>query len=407
MNHDQYIDKRPFSNIILKVSVLEEKHMEAGDKASNRFGGKGIVSTILPKNMMPRYKNSRGEYEYVDVIFNSSTMVNRENVGQTFELSINHIGAAIVDKIIGERMDVDSAYGLIYKFVSLCSPEQAEFMEEKRKYMSKDELAYFVESIIASGSIHLSMRPISDSMSIDKLNKIYKEFPWIKQNEIEVAVIGSNGVPRYVKARRDVVVGKQYIYRLKQFAEEKFSATSLSATNIRNENTKSRVKKDYKELYPNTPIRFGSMETNDMAHAGVEVLITNMMIHSLSPQARRLVEQMYTGNPFKIDIKLDSDSRNRSAEIANTYLKSTGRRMVFVKKRKIVRAPFLRSPFHFTEDPNRVPFRTLPEEMRNGFDYVEDFNNRQKLKEEAKSPFKFLPVKRDQNGIPIIPKAGE
>ena len=30
MNHDQYIDKRPFSNIILKISVLEEKQMEAG-----------------------------------------------------------------------------------------------------------------------------------------------------------------------------------------------------------------------------------------------------------------------------------------------------------------------------------------------------------------------------------------
>ena len=38
MNHDQYIDKRPFSNIILEVTVLEEKQMEAGDKASNRYG---------------------------------------------------------------------------------------------------------------------------------------------------------------------------------------------------------------------------------------------------------------------------------------------------------------------------------------------------------------------------------
>ena len=50
------------------------------------------------------------------------------------------------------------------------------------------------------------------------------------------------------------------IYQLvKQYAEEKFSATSLSATNIRNENTKSRVKKDFRELYPNTPIRFGKL----------------------------------------------------------------------------------------------------------------------------------------------------
>lgn len=38
MNNDMYIDKRPFSNIILEIDVLEEKHMEPGDKASNRYG---------------------------------------------------------------------------------------------------------------------------------------------------------------------------------------------------------------------------------------------------------------------------------------------------------------------------------------------------------------------------------
>ena len=72
-------------------------------------------------------------------------------------------------------------------------------------------------------------------------------------------MIGSDGSLRYIQSRRPIVVGKQYIFRLKQYAEEKFSATSLSSTNIRNENTKSRVKKDFRELYPNTPIRFGKL----------------------------------------------------------------------------------------------------------------------------------------------------
>ena len=90
MNNDMYIDKRSFSNIILEIDVLEEKTMEAGDKASNRYGGKGVCSTIWPQQFMPRYKNGKGEYEYVDVIFNSSTMINRENVGQTFELSLKY-----------------------------------------------------------------------------------------------------------------------------------------------------------------------------------------------------------------------------------------------------------------------------------------------------------------------------
>lgn len=206
---------------------------------------------------MPRFKNAKGEYEYVDLIFNSSTMVNRENPAQNFEISLNHIGTEIINHIIAEQLGLDEAYGLIHKFINMCSPQQAAYMEEKKQNMSREDLMFFVENIINSGCIQLSIRPYADKMTIDKIREIYKEFPFVKQNKVEVAMVGSNGKIRYIPTRRDMVIGKQYIYRLKQYAEEKFSATSLSATNIRNENTKSRVKKDFRELYSNTPIRFG------------------------------------------------------------------------------------------------------------------------------------------------------
>ena len=391
MNNDMYIDKRPFSNIILEVDVLEENMIEAGDKLSNRYGGKGVISETVPMERMPRFKNAKGEYEYIDIIFNSSTMINRENVGQTFELSLNHISAEIINYIIGNNLGLEEAYNLIYTFVAKCAPQQAAYMEERRKTMSRDELVFFVESIINSGTIHLSIKPISESMDIDRLRDIYNTFPFVQQNLVEVPVEGSDGSIRYVPARRRMVVGKQYIYRLKQFAEEKFSATSLSATNIRNENTKSRVKKDFRELYPNTPIRFGNMETNNMAHIGVEALISNMMIHSLSPQGRRLVEQMYTGDPFKIDIKLNSDSKNRSAEIANTYLKAIGRRLKFIKKRKQFGRITI-SPVSFDRDPYQHPVSFVPQSQREGFDYIKDFEERQKYEEKKRKAGAFSPI---------------
>ena len=383
MNRDMYMDKRSFSNILLEIDVLEEKQMEAGDKMSNRYGGKGVCSDIWPQEYMPRFKNAKGEYEYVDLIFNSSTMVNRENPAQNFEISLNHIGSEIINHIISEKLELDDAYSLIHKFINMCSPQQAAYMEEKKQTMSREDLMFFIENIIGSGSIQLSIRPYVDKMTIDKIREIYKEFPFVKQNKVEVAMVGSNGQIRHIPTRRNMVIGKQYIYRLKQYAEEKFSATSLSATNIRNENTKSRVKKDFRELYSNTPIRFGNMESQNMQHLNVEVLITNMMIHSLSPQGRRLVEQMYTGDPFKIDIKLDSDSKNRSAEIANTYLKTIGRRLVFLKKPK-VRKGIAICPVLFEKAPFRKAVEFVPEDMREGFDYEKDFQERKAFEEEKK-----------------------
>lgn len=394
-NKDQYIDKRTFSNIVINLTVLEELPMHAGDKASNRYGGKGVCSDIWPQECMPRYKNAKGEYEYADIIFNSSTMYGRENPGQIFELSLTHIGCEIINKIIADKLSLDQAYIMIYKYMSLCAPEEAAFLEEMKSKMTKDDLAFYINSIIDDGCIHLSIKPMSESMTIDRLAKIYKEFPFVKQNDIEVAIIDSEGRLRHIKARRRAVIGKEYIYRLKQFAEEKFSATSLSSTNIKNENTKSKNKKEFKTLYSNTPIRFGSMETNNMNHCGAEHVIANLMIHSISPQGRRLVEQMYTEDPFSIDIKLNSDSKNRSAEIANTYLKTIGRRITF-KKVKKAKVKLSYCPITFTKDPNRKikPIKFISQEdIDKGYDFEKEFWKHQeekRLKEErCKSPIRF------------------
>lgn len=135
-----------------------------------------------------------------------------------------------------------------------------------------------------------------------------------------------------------------------------------------------------------------------MGHIGVEALISNMMIHSLSPQGRRLVEQMYTGDPFHIDIKLDSDSKNRSAEIATTYLKAVGRRIRFIKKKKNIQKVTF-SPVSFDRDPYQVPISFVPIDKREGFDYVKDFKDRQKYydkvkKSGAESPVRFEGIDR-------------
>lgn len=356
--------------------------------------GKGVVSNIWPKKFMPRYKTRTGEYIYADVIFNSSTMVNRENPGQTIEQSVTHVGSSIIDRIKAARIPINEAYDMIFRYINILSPKQAAYMDEMKKSMRAEELAFFIESIIEAGAIHLSIKPISEAVDIDMIARLYEEFPWVEQDEVEITLSDSEGIPRYIPARRKMIISKQYIFRLKQFAEEKYSSTSLSATNIRNENTKSKAKKDSRVIYSNTPIRFGSMETNNFNHLGAEIVIANMMIHSVSPQGRRLVEQMYTtDNPFVIDIKLDSNSSNRSAEIANTFLKTIGRRLKFIKKKK-GGSPITFSPISFHSDPTPSPISFIPKQDWGKIDYEKDFKEkmrRKKLIDEGKvtSPISF------------------
>lgn len=142
------------------------------------------------------------------------------------------------------------------------------------------------------------------------------------------------------------------------------------------------------------------METNQLDHLGAELVVANLMIHSISPQGRRLVEQMYTCDPFSINIKLDSDSRNRSAEIANIRMKVIGRRLRFEKiKKKYNKLTYC--PIKFTRDPMSTPIRIIPEDKRKDYDYLAEELKHQKDKEyrmtQCYSPIKFYARKEKKD----------
>ena len=369
LNRDQYIEKnRPFSFMTVNITVLEELELNVGDKVTNMYGSKGVISRIIPQHLMPKMPNG----EYVDVILNSSTMYNRENPGQLFELSINHIGRSILEMISTGVYDENESFDLICDFIECVSPLQAQELKKWGSRLENIDKGFFVQSVMNDGCIRLSTLPISESFTIDKLAAMYDRFP-VTQCEIEVPVTDSNGNIRYVTARRKMTIGKQYMFRLKQFAEEKFMATSLSATNIRNENTKSKASRDYKEMYSNTPIKIGNMEAEDELHLGAENVIANLMIHSVSPRGRRLVEQFYTEDPFNIDIKLDNVASNIQAEILNTYLKTMGLRLKFMKiaKKKIGALKFNALVFNQNAKQEALFFNTEKD-----FDFLKDFEER-------------------------------
>lgn len=332
INGKKVMTKKPFSNIYIEYILLEERLFDVGDKCADRYGGKGVVSTVYPQHMMPKLPNG----EYADMIKNSSTMYGRENPGQIFEMSINYISMCILD-YLRKTPDIqpEDAYEFIFKFLGILVPEEEKDMRNYVQRLDADSYRFFLNTILEQQCIHVSAMPMSDTVTIDTIMALYDTFPWIKPVKLTVPIEDSKGNIRYVPTRKATILTSQYNLRLKQFAEEKFSATSLSSTNIMGENAKSKANKAFKELYSNTPIKFGPMETGDLAHMGTDAVIGNLMIHSLSPSARRQVEELYTGDPYDIDIHLNPDAKNRSVEKLNARLKTMGYKIVFRKRKRV------------------------------------------------------------------------
>jgi hypothetical protein len=363
VNGKKFMEKKLFSNIRIEFTVMENRPLGVGDKVADRYGGKGVISKIVPSELMPKMANGMP----IEMIKNSSTMYNRENAGQIFELEINYISMCILDRIRSGYYgdDVEAAMGEIMKFIQLQSPKQYEDMNRYIKSFDIQNLIYYLESILQKTCIPISNNPMSETMDIDKLGRLYEAFPWINQSYLMVPIVDSRGNYRFIKSRRPVIAAPIYCLRLKQFAEEKFSAASLSSTNIKNENAKSKASKNYREPNSNTPIKFGQMESGDFDHMGTEYVVINLLLHSLSPHGRRLVEEAAIGDPYNVDIKLDGRAKNRSAEILNTRLKAMGYRLVFNKKKKHKRYEFLRPALQFYERSPEDPiegFEIMPED---------------------------------------------
>lgn len=386
--HKYLRENKVYSGTLIEFIVLEENYPHIGDKLSNRYGGKGVIADIIPDELMARTETG----EIVDLYFNQSTCVNRLNDGQLKEQSISMISKRLIDYIAdkNDTISPDESMAMILEFLRIISPAQYTELSNMWAYLSDDDKEFFLDSIIEDNALLLSIKPLTESISLDSLDEVYKTFPWIDQYKMLVPIKSSNGQYRMVESRRKITCGYLYIYRLKQYAEEKFSVTNLSATNIRNENTRSKANKNYRSTHQNTPIMFGGMESGDMAHLGMETFVTALLIYALSPQARDETEDLWTKDAFDIDIRLGPDCKNRSVEVINTYFKEIGLRLVFEKQYKQIKTPITFATMKPVEILGK-PMLTIcsNEERIDPIKYMKKVNEDLKLKQ----LIKFAPIR--------------
>ena len=382
--------EKKYEGTIIDVYLLEKNIPSVGDKITNRYGCKGVISAIVPDENMPLLDNG----ERLDAYYTLCTCVNRENEGQLHEMSINFQSSRICEYISNNRVSTSEAIDIICRFISHISKQEADAMYKMLydKRNTDRDRQYFIDKILEDGFILIACKPISESMSLDKLNDIYKDFPFIKPYRVMSCITDSNGIVRYVPGRRTLIAGKVFMLRLKQYAEDKFSATSLSSTNLTNENAKSKSAKNYRSVLPNTPIRFGEMESEDERHMGAYIVVTNLMIHSTSPQARKLTESFVEDDPYEVNIQLDETCRSRNAEKAKVYLKAMGYVIGFYKKLKIKKRLFMPSNIKTPlpgEEKNRLFIQQHPDEAPgDGEEWFDILEKRRKNNEKDKRLFK-------------------
>lgn len=216
--------KQPGSGIVIEVVVHALNTAGSGNKLTNRYGSKGIISKVLPDHLMPRVlvdddsisrdiiqdiftiagsdKSGQVREEIVDVIMNPDATYSRKNYSQLNEASLSVVSSHLYSKY-------------------LTRDSTEEFIDTYSKYnpsIPKDPYALdalvHTKGIGAFGFVTGSVSSYN-TITIQSMLKelgISDRFPLY--------------YPEYGTVTEPVQVGFQYMFRLKQLPEESMKLTS-------------------------------------------------------------------------------------------------------------------------------------------------------------------------------------
>lgn len=298
-----------FDNIIINFTVMSESALSIGSKLANRFGGKGVVSKILPDEEMPITESGiRAE-----IICNALGVVNRLNSGQLFEQELNFISDNILAKARTIKSNKEKLM-YILDYIKTVNPEQYRGIA---KYIKKEGAEKFLKDTFKNG-IYIHQPPFWNNVNIDELKAIYEKYDWIEKYKCF-----KDGK----EMREPLIIAPVYFMKLKHQPKTKFSARSTSYLNNKGVPSKNMMYKRKQALYSSTPIKLGEMEHGNLLMALNPEEISRMTsLYATSKSNRESVVKtlLTTDNVFDIEEIPSTSSGNSNRKILDIYLKGMG-----------------------------------------------------------------------------------
>ena len=235
-------DRSEFEGTTLRFTIMRRVPFQVGSKISNRMGGKGVISRIVPMNEMPTTEDGRK----ADVILNPLGVHGRMNPSQLYEHELNYIASEISRKYEGDK-DIASHWRDILEFFDILGTGQADFLREQLGNDAKKIKAFVMH--VRENGLYIHQPPFFDNYTPDQLLQLYRHF--------EVEMTKFEGIDR------PLVFGSIYFMKLRHEPAGKLSSRAAGQVSILDVPFKSNER--YKKGTANVndgPVRFGKLLPN-------------------------------------------------------------------------------------------------------------------------------------------------
>jgi DNA-directed RNA polymerase subunit beta len=205
--------------IVIRYIYRYEKPTELGDKFANLHGNKGVVSRIIPDDLMPRDPNGKP----FDMIANQLGIVSRKNPGQLLEMYLSRACQYITDKLKEDvtKASYDTAINTLKEFYEVVYerfPRIKDQLIRQLNSMSDEDKKKVIDDFIDKGVIVYS--PPVNGLNLNDVLRIYQHYGWKFKDYVTLPEFGN------VKSKYPCAYGYVYWLKLEQMVDTKMSARS-------------------------------------------------------------------------------------------------------------------------------------------------------------------------------------
>ena len=208
-----------------KVIIESISYMPArlGDKLTNRHGGKGVITKILPDELMPHTESGK----VIDVIYHSLCVVGRMNVGQLHECASGKLMNDATN-MLKDMVDKGASRPQIEKFIidlysNLDNTDNKMYstgIARNLKSMDDNEFQNYVTDSIKN-KLKLIVPPFQGD-TVDQVVNTANKMGIKLAEKLYLPELGPN-----VKTKYPVAIGILYFQRLEQIAGIKSHARNV------------------------------------------------------------------------------------------------------------------------------------------------------------------------------------
>lgn len=300
-----------FDNMIINITVAKSSMPTIGSKLVGRHGNKGVISGILPDDMMPMNEDG----EHVEIVYNALGMIARLNPSQLYEVETNWV----VDTILKSDGTNEQKFEALLDVLALINPDQEKLVKVMYDTLDKEEKKAFLKEITTEFVVFQSAEKSLSFKNYDKLISKYKP----KKRRFTI----KNADGSISKIQRKLIMSDSYVYRLKHEPITKFSARSKGTINPRTFlPIKSHAYSRGTALFNNQAIKLGSMEMDVLRLCNDQAALNYMTrLYCTSVVGRRQFDKLLNTDIFSEEMQIDMDNyKSRVVEMFDATLLAIG-----------------------------------------------------------------------------------